>query len=685
MKFRSGLFYAALIFISAIANAQVQPLMPMPQKVSYGVGKFKLFNAAIVLPKEFSSQDQNAIDQFILFVKQQTGIDLSKKNIENASESQVVFKFNNKNSLLPMPGETAGPQSREAYHIKVSTKKISVTANSSAGIFYALQTLRQLIVADDRNSFIPSADIDDYPSFAYRGVMMDVAHGGLPTEEEIKKQIDFLARWKMNQYFLYSEVSIELKGYPLLNYKANYSQVEARRIISYARERHIDVIPFIELYGHLHELLRIEKYSNLAIGKYGHELDPRNPAVQALMKDWLKQYAELFPSPFFHIGFDETWETVRMSLDTDTTLKPKQLYLDQLNFVTNTLEGYGKKVMLWTDITKTYPDILSQFPKKVIPVVWEYSGDTSAMNKWIRPVAKENFSFFIQSAVDGWQHLYPNANYTYDNIDLCLKSAHDNNGIGYITSVWADAVQTLQQNSWMFMAYGGIAAWQHQPVNRNEFVSNYSRIEYSQISSLMNEAFNKLSESQSYFEKCISYRHTLTGMWADPFSETALKNTNTHVDDYKKARLSAELAEESLINALQYKTADSDIIKTLLVNSRMLHYTATRFLWAKNIVDRWDNYIETKGKKDSWVMYYDIDYSAHGLITDMEDYCTELKEEYRQAWLLENKPYRLETMIGRFDVEYSFWRNLYLKVRDFEDHNNIDKQPMKFEEIFRSK
>ena len=84
-------------------------------------------------------------------------------------------------------------------------------------------------------------------------------------------------------------------------------------------------------------------------------------------------------------------------------------------------------------------------------------------------------------------------------------------------------------------------------------------------------------------------------------------------------------------------------------------------------------------------MYYDIDYSAHGLITDMEDYCTELKEEYRLAWLSENKAYRLGNMLGRFDAEYSFWRNLYLKIRDYEDHNKIDQQPKKFEDLFGTK
>lgn len=140
---------------------------------------------------------------------------------------------------------------------------------------------------------------------------------------------------------------------------------------------------------------------------------------------------------------------------------------------------------------------------------------------------------------------------------------------------------------------------------------------------------------------------------------------------------------------MQHKPGDCAFLTTLLVNSKLLHYAATRVLWAKTIVDRWDHYIgvgdrniQLRKKKDSWIMYYDIDYSAHGLITDMQDYCTDLKEQYRLAWLSENMPYRLGTMPGRFDVEYIVWRDLYLKVRDYEDLNEIDKHPRKFEELF---
>ena len=80
----------------------------------------------------------------------------------------------------------------------------------------------------------------------------------------------------------------------------------------------------------------------LAIGKYGHDLDPREPGVQTILKDWIRQYAEMFPGPFIHIGFDETWETERLKTE-DPSIKPKELYLAQLNFVTTTLQGLWKK------------------------------------------------------------------------------------------------------------------------------------------------------------------------------------------------------------------------------------------------------------------------------------------------------------------------------------------------------
>jgi hypothetical protein len=116
-----------------------------------------------------------------------------------------------------------------------------------------------------------------------------------------------LARFKANQYYFYSEASIEMEGYELVNPDARYTREQVRHIVEYARERHIDVVPCLELYGHLHDLFRIEKFADLGLPRYGDEFDPRNPRILAVIDDLMAQTAKLFPSPWCHVGFDEPW------------------------------------------------------------------------------------------------------------------------------------------------------------------------------------------------------------------------------------------------------------------------------------------------------------------------------------------------------------------------------------------
>jgi hexosaminidase len=669
------------IFSSGILRAQDPDLLPSPEKVTWGKGKFLLNDAKILISPGLLSREQTAVLNFKILAKEIAGVALNTTYAEEPGARMIVLRSDEAGEALPVPDEKAGPDSRESYQIHISSDRVIVNARTDAGIFYALKTLEQLIRGGNESCYFPECDINDYPAMAYRGVMIDLSHGGLLTEEEIEKQIDFLSRWKMNQYYFYNEVSIEMKGYPLINYNACYSQDQIKRIVDYARKRHMDVIPFVEFYGHLHELLRLEKYSGLGIGKYGHEVDPRNPGVRSILKDWISQYAEIFPGPFIHIGFDETWETERLKSE-DPSIQPKDLYLDQLNYVVKTEKDYGKKVMVWTDISNNYPDIISQFPKDLIPVLWEYSDNPASLNKWLTPVKKENLPFFVQSAVDSWGNVYPAADYTFDNIDICLKTCRDEKAIGYITSVWTDAVQPLLRNTWLYMAYGTAGAWQETPIDRKAFSEQYCRIMYPGISEDMGIAFAKMAESEDWLAKCLG-RHTLSEMWSDPFSAYHLKNTALHISDYKNARLAAGEALEKLLAVLQSGKGDSAFIKTMIVNCRQLDYTATRFLWAKTITDRWNWAfdLKSKGKKDN-VKYYDINYTTHGLIADMMDFCTGLKTEYSEAWLSENMSYRMGTITGRFDAEYLIWRNLSLKIEDYVNHNEETAPGSKFEKLF---
>lgn len=679
-----------LLFLLVTGGAKAlasTTLLPEPQSVSYGNGAMPLGNLSVYIGPNAGPDIRFAVAELGRMVFEKTGKPIKKA----ATPSAATFSFfvTQKGRELPEASNMSVADDRENYTISISTAKVHVNAATSTGLYYAVQTIRQLVTKANGTTALPVVQISDSPKLKYRGVMMDFAHGGLLTVEEIKRQIDFLARWKTNQYYFYNEVSIELKGHPTVAFRAGYTQKQIREIIAYGKERHMDVIPFLNLYGHLHELLRNETYADLAIGRYGHELDPRKPEVNAMLSDWIRQYSELFPSPFIHVGFDETWETKRIADDQDIRINSEQLWLQQLSFVQNELKKYGRTVLAWTDMNNYYPEIIRKIPAEVVPVIWEYKPDTVEINRYLNPVLRERKPFFIQPAVSGWGHIYPDEDYTYDNIDLCLKAGIKNNTLGFIHSVWTDPVEPFVRASWLFMAYGCIGAWQGKVPEKAGFSRQYSEVMYPDIAAEMTETFDNLAKSGDYLDKCLGRntagmpRGTIIESWSNPFLAYYLKNTAEHADDFRSARKHSEKAQASLIAALAHcQAADTSMLNSLFTTARLISYSAMRFLWAKTICDRWNDAM--LGKKKNDFVVYDITHLCHGLIIDTMDENGELKTDYTRSWQSEYMPYRMNTISGRFDVEFGLWQKLFLKVIDFR----IENQPehvatQRFEDLFK--
>ncbi|MBE9461515.1 family 20 glycosylhydrolase [Dyadobacter subterraneus] len=677
-----------LFLFSISAIAQNEPLLlPKPNFVQVKEGVFPLENLSVFVPKNASEDISFAVNELKSVVQERTG--KYPKTASISSQATFQFKIKETGHQLAEVSEMDGNSEREWYQLSISSGKIQVEAHTSTGLYYAVQTLRQLAQGYGKNAAFSFITIKDKPKITYRGIMMDFAHGGLLTVDEIKKQIDFLAKFKTNQYYFYNEVSIELDGFPSLGYKTGYSKKDIVEIIAYGKQRHMDVIPFLNLYGHLHELLRNEKYANLSIGHYGHELDPGNPKVNELLTNWIGQYTQLFKSPFIHVGFDETWETKRIADDGDIKISSEKLWLQQLDFVQSELKKYGKTVMTWTDMNNYYPEIIGKIPKDVIPVIWEYKPDTVEINRYLNPVLVEKRKFLIQPAVSGWGHIYPDADYTYTNIDLCLKAGIRNKTLGFINSVWTDPVEPFLRPSWLFMAYGSIGAWQGITADKNKFASDFAALNFPKVADKMKSAFEFLQKSNQNLDKCLGRntngmpRGTIIESWSNPFLPYYLSNTEKHLADFKNARKNSEEAQSALISALEKcDKNDAPFINSLLVSARLMHYTATRFLWAKTVCDRWNDSMLKKKKNDFVV--YDITYLCHGLLVDMMDENGALKSAYEQAWNSEYKPYRLNTILGRFDVEHALWQKLHLKVNDYRIQNNPDHVATKsFEELFK--
>jgi hexosaminidase len=211
-----GWLFTIGIAVSGLAEAERNPLLPHPQEIAYGSGTVSLRGLKIQLPRDATAEDWFVAQTMSDCLSRQTRTPIPIVSGEAASH---VIRLHRTGPLaaLPAPGEKAGAESREAYSLAVRPNQVDLEARSTAGLFYGAETACQLVEGPGEEAELPIAEIHDWPMLAYRGVMVDMSHGPLPTEEEVKRQLDFLARWKANQYYFYSEASIELEAYPLLN------------------------------------------------------------------------------------------------------------------------------------------------------------------------------------------------------------------------------------------------------------------------------------------------------------------------------------------------------------------------------------------------------------------------------------------------------------------------------------
>lgn len=149
---------------------------------------------------------------------------------------------------------------------------------------------------------------------------------------------------------------------------ARYTKEQIKDIIACAKARHIDVVPNVELYGHLHDLFKLEHYADFSVTPYGGEFKPKDPRIKPLLNDWITQISKRFPSPFFHIGFDETWvielEAKKLNQTAD------ELYLEMLTQTTDMVEKQGKQPLVWADMLQKFHPIIPKMSPKVVAVAW---------------------------------------------------------------------------------------------------------------------------------------------------------------------------------------------------------------------------------------------------------------------------------------------------------------------------
>lgn len=475
-------------------------VIPKLLKYNEKEGKFIINENTKIYVKGNNESEDTEINNIAELLKEKikpsTGYDF---NIVKSNES-----LNNGIYLTTINGKAE--LGNEGYEIDITKDGVKITAYKPEGLFRGIQTIIQLLPAEIEKLTLvnnvewslPTSSIYDKPEYSYRGLMIDVARHFF-TEEEIKKQIDYAAQYKINRIHLHLSDDqgwrIEIKAYPDLTLIGGstevgggtggyYTQEQFKSIVEYAKERYIEIIPEIDMPGHI----------NAALASYGF-LNPdgerkplytgTNVGFSTLMTDSEKTYefietvvreiSEISPSKYFHMGGDEA----------DSTKKEDYDYF--VGRVSKIVEKYGKTPIGWDPID-TAPEINSS----VILQNWKDSNESAR---------KKNMKMIISIASKAYLDMKYNENtpyglnwagyipietaYNWDPTDYAPKDLV----LGIEAPLWTETISDVEQMEYMIyprlLGYAEIGWTPKNERNWNEYklrlVKQGIRMEYEGI------------------------------------------------------------------------------------------------------------------------------------------------------------------------------------------------------------
>jgi hexosaminidase len=339
------------------ATALAAPaLMPLPAHVSPGEGKLTIDSSFSVRISGYSDRRlEAAVARLTAKISRQTGIPIT----------------GGERPSLIVHCRAAGED--ESYELKVTPAAAHLSAPTVTGALRGMETFSQLIVADADSFSVPAIDIQDRPRFPWRGLLLDAARHWMPIPV-IERNLDAMAAVKLNVFHWHLSddqgFRVESKLFPKLHQLGSdghfYTQAEVRRVVDYARDRGIRVVPEFDVPGHTTSWF--VGYPDLASargpfqierkwGIFEPTLDPTREEVYTFLDGFIGEMASLFPDEYFHIGGDEV-------LDAEWLHNPAIQAFCKKNGLKNSgelhayfnqrlqaiLRKHGKKMIGWDEV-----------------------------------------------------------------------------------------------------------------------------------------------------------------------------------------------------------------------------------------------------------------------------------------------------------------------------------------------
>lgn len=649
--------WPAILLMAAVAGWTADlRLVPAPRRLTKGQGELTL--RAPVRIHVAHPEDRLAGETIVAELREIHG--LSAELVPAADAPIRLLRADDvaaEKAMARLGLEREALKHDEGYLLHSGAEGALIIGRTAAGVFYGAQTLRQLIAPGAR---LPAVSIADWPALRYRGLSVDVSRGPIPRREQLERLIQIAAEFKLNVLSLYMEHVFAYRHAPLVAPEGGeFTPAMARELSELARRYHIELVPQQQTFGHLHHMLKFERYASLAETPHGSVITPVEKATYEWIEQSCRQLAEAFPGTFLHIGSDETWELGQgRSRPEAERIGVGRLYVRHIQKVAEMLRPLGRRLMFWGDIALRHAELIPELPRDLVAMTWTYDPRDS-FAEYIEPFRKAGIAFFVCPGLNNWNRVFPNVSNALANIAGFVRDGKRAGALGMFNTHWADDGEALLNQNWYGILYSAAAAWQEREPSPEEFHALFDWAFYRNTDRTFADAIRRLDEAHRILQRAGVGDASNRLFWLDPFAAAGAALTATIAPVASELRLAAEDALAALESAEEKARRHRESLLSLKLAAKRLDYLGMKVQYGLRIAQIYREALQARAPRNFGRVN-----STNGMLQDLRDHATELRDLYRRAWLAENRPYWLDNVLVRYDDEALLWTR---RIRLFTD------------------
>jgi len=542
----------------------------------------------------------------------------------------------------------------EGYSLSITPERILLSARTEVGLFYGVQTLRQLFEEEGGRMKISCLRMRDWPSIRYRGVMQDISRGQVLNMKSLKQVIRTISYFKMNLLSPYIEHTFAFKNHPLIGQGCgSLTSEEVRQLDKYARDYHVELVPSFQALGHFQQILKHKEYARLAETETRWSLSPAKEDSYKLLEELFSEIVPAFSSKFFNIGCDEVWD-----LGTGKSKKMAQgkgeLYLSHILRVKKMLDKYGKTTMLWGDMLLHYPEIIPEVPKDVVILNWHYGSEKFEDENYYRPFIetfqKAGLTQFACPGTTSWLRLFSDLRLANKNVRCLVSEAHKYGAKGILNTNWGDGGHyNLLGYAWHGFAFSAEASWSPKKMDECTFDARFCHQFFGSGTEEMAQMFWLLTQVNYVVNIDLPKEYPSWAFllfWDDPFQGRYSVKVKDPLETGRRLIQISNSALRIISHNEEMVTRNKGWLDDLSFAARQIGHLGQRLISTEEAKS---NYHRAYLKLDEEKVVVESLDKAIASLRELKTDLSTLKVEYRELWLRENKEPGLRYNLKNYD------------------------------------